>query len=35
MFHGILALFDIWAENRIFWAKNRVFTNFVKLLKHV
>ena len=33
VFHGIFALFDIWAENRIFLAKNRIFKNFLKCLK--
>ena len=33
VFHGILALFDIWAENRIILAKNRIFKNFLKCLK--
>ena len=28
-----LALFDIWAENRIFWAENRIFKKFLKSLQ--
>ena len=32
MFQGILAKFEIWAENRIS-AENRIFKNFSKSLK--
>ena len=32
VFHVFLALFDIWAENRIFGAENSVFKTFFKSL---
>ena len=35
MFHGILALFDIWAENQIFFSQEPCFYKFRKMTQNM